>query len=100
MIQIVTGLFLRMHYTADLSCTFTSIVHIIRDVEGGYLFRNIHANGASLFFIFIYLHIGRGLYYQSYLTQRKTWLVGVTILLVSMATAFLGYVLPWGQMRF
>jgi len=89
-----------MHYTADLVNTFTSVIHIIRDVPFGWLFRNLHANGASLFFLFIYIHIGRGLYYQSYLTQPRTWLVGVTILLIRMATAFLGYVLPWGQISF
>nr|YP_004222604.1 cytochrome b [Notodoris gardineri]ABL09051.1 cytochrome b [Notodoris gardineri] len=99
-LQIVTGLFLSMHYTADMTNTFASVVHIMRDVPAGWLFRNLHANGASLFFMFIYLHIGRGLYYQSYITQPHTWMVGVTIFLVSMATAFLGYVLPWGQMSF
>nr|ABL09062.1 cytochrome b [Odontoglaja guamensis] len=98
--QIFTGLFLSMHYTADMVNTFSSVIHIIRDAPMGWLFRNFHANGASLFFVFMYLHIGRGLYYQSYLTQPRTWMVGVTILFVSMATAFLGYVLPWGQMSF
>nr|YP_002791177.1 cytochrome b [Ascobulla fragilis]ACE62806.1 cytochrome b [Ascobulla fragilis] len=98
--QIVTGLFLSMHYTADLVNTFASVIHIIRDTPMGWLFRNFHANGASLFFVFMYLHIGRGLYYQSYISQPHTWSVGVTIFLVSMGTAFLGYVLPWGQMSF
>nr|YP_009408668.1 cytochrome b [Elysia timida]ANP26535.1 cytochrome b [Elysia timida] len=99
-LQIVTGLFLSMHYTADLVNTFSSVIHIVRDTPGGWLFRNFHANGASLFFVFIYLHMARGLYYQSYMTQPRSWLVGVTIFIVSMATAFLGYVLPWGQMSF
>nr|ABJ55877.1 cytochrome b [Sagaminopteron nigropunctatum] len=98
--QILTGLFLSMHYTADMVNTFTSVIHIVRDTPMGWLFRNLHANGASLFFVFMYLHIGRGLYYQSYLSQPRTWMVGVTILFISMATAFLVYVLPWGQMSF
>jgi len=99
-LQILTGLFLSIHYTADIVTTFDSVVHIIRDVPAGWLFRNVHANGASLFFVFLYLHIGRGLYYQSYITQPRTWIVGVTIFLVRMGTAFLGYVLPWGQISF
>nr|YP_009460054.1 cytochrome b [Auriculastra duplicata]AUT77317.1 cytochrome b [Auriculastra duplicata] len=99
-VQIITGLFLSMHYTADMVNTFNSVIHITRDAPAGWLFRSIHANGASFFFMFMYLHIGRGLYYQSYISQPHTWMVGVTILLVSMATAFLGYVLPWGQMSF
>jgi len=99
-LQILTGLFLSIHYTADIVTTFDSVVHIIRDVPAGWLFRNVHANGASLFFVFLYLHIGRGLYYQSYITQPRTWMVGVTIFLVRMGTAFLGYVLPWGQISF
>lgn len=99
-LQILTGLFLSIHYTADITNTFASVIHIIRDVPAGWLFRNLHANGASLFFVFLYLHVGRGLYYQSYISQPHTWIVGVTIFLVSIATAFLGYVLPWGQMSF
>nr|YP_009136683.1 cytochrome b [Tritonia tetraquetra]AKE07288.1 cytochrome b [Tritonia tetraquetra] len=99
-VQIVTGLFLSMHYTADMTNTFASVIHIMRDTPGGWFFRNVHANGASLFFAFIYLHIGRGLYYQSYILQPHTWMVGVTIYVVSMGTAFVGYVLPWGQMSF
>nr|WIG49077.1 cytochrome b [Runcina aurata] len=98
--QILTGLFLSMHYTADLENTFNSVIHIMRDTPWGWMMRNFHANGASLFFIFMYLHIGRGLYYQSYITQVYTWVVGVTIFFISMGTAFLGYVLPWGQMSF
>uniref|UniRef100_I2FG75 Cytochrome b n=1 Tax=Echinotriton andersoni TaxID=385653 RepID=I2FG75_9SALA len=97
--QIVTGLFLAMHYTADTHLAFSSVAHICRDVNYGWLMRNIHANGASLFFICIYLHIGRGLYYGSYMF-KKTWNMGVVLLLLVMATAFVGYVLPWGQMSF
>nr|QNO35775.1 cytochrome b [Cynoglossus roulei] len=98
-IQIITGLFLAMHYTADISMAFSSVTHICRDVNYGWLIRNLHANGASFFFICIYLHIGRGLYYGSYL-YKETWNTGVMLLLLVMATAFVGYVLPWGQMSF
>nr|AEF79957.1 cytochrome b [Takydromus septentrionalis] len=98
-IQIMTGLFLAMHYTADIMSAFSSIAHIHRDVQYGWLIRNLHANGASMFFICIYLHIGRGLYYGSYLFM-ETWNIGVILLLLTMATAFMGYVLPWGQMSF
>nr|QXU75649.1 cytochrome b [Botia dario] len=98
-IQIITGLFLAMHYTSDISTAFSSVIHICRDVNYGWLIRNIHANGASFFFICIYLHIARGLYYGSYL-YKETWNVGVVLLLLVMMTAFVGYVLPWGQMSF
>nr|ALH16680.1 cytochrome b [Maccullochella peelii] len=98
-IQILTGLFLAMHYTPDITTAFSSVAHICRDVNYGWLIQNIHANGASVFFICIYLHIGRGLYYGSYL-YKETWYVGVIILLLTMITAFVGYVLPWGQMSF
>nr|YP_006884173.1 cytochrome b [Euphagus cyanocephalus]AFS65907.1 cytochrome b [Euphagus cyanocephalus] len=97
--QIVTGLLLAMHYTADTNLAFSSVAHMCRDVQFGWLIRNLHANGASFFFICIYLHIGRGLYYGSYL-NKETWNVGVILLLTLMATAFVGYVLPWGQMSF
>nr|BBB21670.1 cytochrome b [Hynobius nebulosus] len=97
--QIITGLFLAMHYTADTSSAFSSVAHICRDVNYGWLMRNIHANGASFFFICIYMHIGRGLYYGSYL-YKETWNIGVILLFLVMATAFVGYVLPWGQMSF
>nr|WNH37989.1 cytochrome b [Paralichthyidae sp.] len=97
--QILTGLFLAMHYTADITTAFSSVAHICRDVNYGWLIRNMHANGASFFFICIYLHIGRGLYYGSYL-YKETWNVGVILLLLVMMTAFVGYVLPWGQMSF
>nr|ARO70448.1 cytochrome b [Ctenosaura praeocularis] len=98
-IQVLTGLFLAMHYTADISSAFSSIAHICRDVQYGWLIRNLHANGASMFFICLYLHVGRGLYYGSYLF-KETWNLGVILLLLVMATAFVGYVLPWGQMSF
>nr|QDV39953.1 cytochrome b [Timon pater] len=98
-IQTITGLFLAMHYTADISSAFSSVTHIHRDVQHGWLIRNLHANGASMFFICIYLHIGRGLYYGSYM-YSETWNIGVLLLLLVMATAFMGYVLPWGQMSF
>nr|AOO95886.1 cytochrome b [Shinisaurus crocodilurus vietnamensis] len=98
-IQTLTGLFLAMHYTADITTAFTSIAHICRDVQYGWLIRNLHANGASLFFFCIYLHIGRGLYYDSY-TLKETWYIGTSLLFLLMATAFVGYVLPWGQMSF
>nr|YP_007890076.1 cytochrome b [Lanius tephronotus]AFR45017.1 cytochrome b [Lanius tephronotus] len=97
--QITTGLLLAMHYTADTSLAFSSVAHICRDVQFGWLIRNLHANGASFFFICIYLHIGRGLYYGSYM-NKETWNVGIMLLLMLMATAFVGYVLPWGQMSF
>nr|ADC97436.1 cytochrome b [Empidonax traillii] len=97
--QIITGLLLAMHYTADTSLAFTSVAHTYRNVQFGWLIRNLHANGASFFFICIYLHIGRGFYYGSYL-YKETWNTGVILLLTLMATAFVGYVLPWGQMSF
>nr|ACU31088.1 cytochrome b [Paroaria gularis] len=97
--QIVTGLLLAMHYTADTNLAFSSVAHMCRDVQFGWLIRNLHANGASFFFICIYFHIGRGIYYGSYL-NKKTWNIGVILLLTLMATAFVGYVLPWGQMSF
>nr|QUE26651.1 cytochrome b [Ilythea japonica] len=98
-IQILTGLFLAMHYTADINTAFNSVNHICRDVNYGWLLRTLHANGASFFFICIYLHVGRGMYYGSYLFT-PTWMMGVIILFLVMATAFMGYVLPWGQMSF
>nr|YP_009059865.1 cytochrome b [Cyclopsetta fimbriata]BAP58950.1 cytochrome b [Cyclopsetta fimbriata] len=97
--QILTGLFLAMHYTSDIQTAFSSVAHICRDVNYGWMIRNMHANGASFFFICIYLHIGRGLYYGSYL-YKETWNIGVVLLLLVMMTAFVGYVLPWGQMSF
>nr|AFN06986.1 cytochrome b [Osteochilus lini] len=97
--QILTGLFLAMHYTSDISTAFSSVAHICQDVNYGWLIRNMHANGASFFFICIYIHIARGLYYGSYL-YKETWNIGVILLLLVMITAFVGYVLPWGQMSF
>nr|YP_011017980.1 cytochrome b [Acromantis japonica]WQG15337.1 cytochrome b [Acromantis japonica] len=98
-IQIMTGLFLAMHYSAHIDLAFSSVAHICRDVNYGWMLRTLHANGASMFFICIYLHIGRGMYYGSY-KFYYTWMVGVIILFLVMATAFMGYVLPWGQMSF
>nr|YP_010954782.1 cytochrome b [Hemisodorcus arrowi]WMW30167.1 cytochrome b [Hemisodorcus arrowi] len=98
-IQIITGVFLAMHFTANIDLAFNSVIHISRDVNYGWLIRAIHANGASFFFICLYLHVGRGLYYSSY-NLELTWTVGVLIMFCVMATAFLGYVLPWGQMSF
>lgn len=98
--QIVTGIFLAMHYTPHIEWAFASVEHIMTDVNGGYLFRYFHANGASAVFILMYLHIARNLYYQSYLTRRALWNSGLVIFLLMMATAFIGYVLPWGQMSF
>nr|AGR92695.1 cytochrome b [Odontobutis obscura]ALL96730.1 cytochrome b [Odontobutis obscura] len=97
--QIATGLFLAMHYTPDIMSAFSSIMHISRDVNFGWFIRSMHANGASFFFICMYLHIGRGLYYGSYL-YKETWNIGTILLLLVMMTAFVGYVLPWGQMSF
>nr|YP_010463251.1 cytochrome b [Iphicrates gressitti]UUJ37775.1 cytochrome b [Iphicrates gressitti] len=97
MIQVLTGIFLAMHYTANIELAFDSIIHICRDVNNGWLIRNTHANGASLFFICVYIHVGRGMYYSSY-KLMMTWNVGVMLLFLVMGTAFLGYVLPWGQM--
>nr|YP_009349349.1 cytochrome b [Agelena silvatica]APZ84009.1 cytochrome b [Agelena silvatica] len=97
--QILTGLFLSFHFSGEVNLSFDSVIHMMRDVNYGWLLRVVHANGASMFFLLMYIHIGRGLYYGSY-RFHKTWLSGVTILLLSMATAFLGYVLPWGQMSF
>lgn len=98
-VQLSTGVFLRMHYSRELSSSFFSVSHIMRDVNYGWLFRVIHANGARLFFICLYLHVARRLYYISY-RLREVWLVGCTILFLLIAIAFLGYVLPWGQMSF
>ena len=97
--QILTGLFLAIHYIPHIDLAFSSIAHLTRDVNYGWLLRTIHANGSSWFFICIYLHIGRGIYYGSYFLQ-ETWNIGVILLLLVIITAFLGYVLPWGQIRF
>nr|UFR82888.1 cytochrome b [Mecynorhina polyphemus] len=99
LIQIITGIFLAMHFSAHTDLAFNSVIHICRDVNYGWLLRTLHANGASFFFICIYIHIGRGMYYSSY-NLHLTWTIGVLIFFMVMATAFLGYVLPWGQMSF
>lgn len=100
-LQIVTGIVLAMHYTADISLAFASIEHIMRNVNGGYMLRYLHMNGASLFFLAVYLHIFRSLYYGSYKAPREiTWIIGILIYVLMMGTAFMGYVLPWGQMSF
>nr|AFU48919.1 cytochrome b [Microtus duodecimcostatus x lusitanicus] len=98
-IQILTGLFLAMHYTSDTATAFSSVAHICRDVNYGWLIRYMHANGASMFFICLFLHVGRGIYYGSY-NMVETWNMGIILLFAVMATAFMGYVLPWGQMSF
>src|SRR4028119_2477858 len=101
MIQIVTGIVLAMHYVPQGDHAFQSVEHIMRDVNQGWLLRYLHANGASFFFIVTYIHIFRGLYYGSYKAPRElVWMLGLVILLLMMATAFMGYVLPWGQMSF
>lgn len=98
-IQTLTGLFLSIHYAPNTILAFSSVIHIIRDVNYGWLIRSIHANGGSIFFLFLYLHTGRGLYYNSFLI-KETWNLGVIILILTIATAFTGYVLPWGQISF
>ena len=97
--QILTGLFLAIHYTPHIELAFSSVAHIARDVNYGWLLRNLHANGGSWFFICLYLHIGRGIYYSSYL-YHEVWNIGIILLIITIATAFVGYVLPWGQIRF
>ena len=100
-IQIVTGIFLAMHYTPHIVYAFSSVEHIMRDVNNGWLIRYLHANGASMFFIVVYCHIFRGLYFGSYMSPRgRLWASGVAIFFIMMATGFMGYVLPWGQMSF
>nr|YP_008379059.1 cytochrome b [Lepilemur ruficaudatus]AAZ92441.1 cytochrome b [Lepilemur ruficaudatus]AAZ92443.1 cytochrome b [Lepilemur ruficaudatus]AAZ92444.1 cytochrome b [Lepilemur ruficaudatus]AAZ92445.1 cytochrome b [Lepilemur ruficaudatus]AAZ92447.1 cytochrome b [Lepilemur ruficaudatus] len=98
-IQIITGLFLAMHYTADTTTAFSSVTHICRDVNYGWTIRYLHANGASMFFLCLFIHVGRGLYYGSF-ALLETWNIGIILLFSVMATAFMGYVLPWGQMSF
>ncbi len=99
--MIVTGIILAMHYTPHVDHAFESVERIMRDVNQGWLIRYIHMNGASFFFIVVFIHIFRGLYYGSYKAPRELlWILGVLILLLMMATAFMGYVLPWGQMSF
>jgi quinol-cytochrome oxidoreductase complex cytochrome b subunit len=100
-IQIVTGILLAMNYTPHVDLAMASVEHIMRDIDYGWLIRYAHANGASMFFIMVYIHIARGLYYGSYMSPKELpWCVGVVIFILMMATAFMGYVLPWGQMSF
>lgn len=100
-LQILTGVFLAMHYTPHVDLAFLSVEHIMRDVEGGWFLRYMHANGASMFFIVVYMHMFRGLYYGSYASPREfVWIIGVILFLLMIITAFIGYVLPWGQMSF
>lgn len=98
-IQFLTGLILSIHYVGDINLAFFSVFHIERDVNYGWLIRLTHANGASMFFLFIYIHIGRGIYYFSF-SLKETWTIGVILYIITIATAFMGYVLPWGQIRF
>lgn len=98
-IQIITGIFLAIHYAPHIETAFSSVAHISRDVNYGWLLRNLHANGASWFFICLYLHVGRGIYYSSFLSI-EVWNIGVILLILTIAAAFIGYVLPWGQIRF
>lgn len=99
--QIITGIVLVMHYTPESTMAFNSVEHIMRDVNYGWLLRYLHANGASMFFLAVYMHMFRGLYYGSYKAPREVlWILGVIIFLLMMATGFMGYVLPWGQMSF
>ncbi len=101
MVMIISGIFLAMHYDPNTKNAFDSVEHIMRDVNGGWFLRYLHMNGASMFFIVVYIHIFRGMYYGSYKYPRELlWILGVVILLLMMATAFMGYVLPWGQMSF
>nr|YP_009024124.1 cytochrome b [Hirudinaria manillensis]AGL34580.1 cytochrome b [Hirudinaria manillensis] len=98
-IQLITGLLLSMHYCSNVELAFSSVVHIMRNVDFGWMLRYTHANAASLFFLFMYIHIGRGIYYMSFVLI-EVWNIGVVLFILTVATAFLGYVLPWGQMSF
>nr|WEG22875.1 cytochrome b [Gilpinia sp.] len=99
MTQLITGMFLAMHYTPNIDLAFNSVIHIYRDINNGWMIKNLHSNGASMFFICMYIHIGRGMYFGSF-NFKNTWITGTLILLLTMGTAFLGYVLPWGQMSY
>lgn len=98
--QIITGLFLSIHYNPSIYFAFERVIHITRDVNRGWILRFIHINGASLFFLFIYIHLYRGIYYNSYIKLKKTWIIGTTIIITTIGIAFIGYVLPWGQISF
>ena len=100
LVQIITGILLAMHYVPTTTEAFASVEHIMRNVNNGWLLRYLHSNGASMFFVVVYVHIARGLYYRSYLWNAALWISGVIILFLMMGTAFIGYVLPWGQMSF
>jgi ubiquinol-cytochrome c reductase cytochrome b subunit len=97
-IQILTGIFLAMHYTPNVDMAFNSVEHIMRDVNYGWIIRYLHANGASMFFIAVFIHIGRGIYYGGYL-KTMVWGIGVVLFIVMMATAFIGYCLVWGPLK-
>ena len=98
-VQILSGIFITMHYDPNINAAFESVEHIMRDVEDGWFLRYLHANGASMFFIVVYIHIFRGIFFGSYVTSRSSlWISGILIFFAMMACAFLGYVLPWGQM--
>nr|YP_009388870.1 cytochrome b [Vespa velutina]AQT19238.1 cytochrome b [Vespa velutina nigrithorax]BAX73961.1 cytochrome b [Vespa velutina]BBC27619.1 cytochrome b [Vespa velutina]BBC27632.1 cytochrome b [Vespa velutina]BBC44293.1 cytochrome b [Vespa velutina] len=99
LIQLISGIFLSMHYCPSTNMAFDSVILIMQDMNYGWIMRILHSNGASVFFICMYIHIGRGIYYQSF-NLMKTWMIGIMIFLLTMMTAFLGYVLPWGQMSF
>jgi ubiquinol-cytochrome c reductase cytochrome b subunit len=100
-LQLATGIFLAMHYTPNVDLAFASVEHIMRDVKNGWLLRYMHSNGASMVFIMIYVHMGKALFYRSYTHKREhLFFSGVLIFLLMMGTAFIGYVLPWGQMSF
>ncbi len=98
--QIVTGLFLSFYYRSAEALAFADIIYIINDVNGGYIFKYLHLNGATFIFIFLYLHMFRGIYYRSYAVLPKVWLSGMALFVLMVVTAFLGYVLPWGQMSY
>ena len=100
-IQLISGLILSMHYQSNILDAFNSVEHIVRDINYGWFLRALHSNGASFFFLFVYLHLIRGLYYQTYLSSRGLiWSIGILVYFLLMASAFLGYVLPWGQMSY
>jgi ubiquinol-cytochrome c reductase cytochrome b subunit len=99
-LQIISGLLVSIHYTPDTETAFSSTIHIIRDVRGGWITRYFHINGASLFFILIYAHTARGIYFGSPSKKKAVWSTGIALIVTTMAAAFLGYVLPWGQISF
>merc|ERR1711912_36823 len=100
MLQIVTGIFLALHYTSDLNSAYSSVFFLIREVYYGWCLRYFHSSGASFVFLFLFLHLGRAIFYGSYFYNPNTWFCGILIFFFLMTTAFMGYVLPFGQMRF